>query len=200
MIVLDEFQEESLLDGNGHVDAALFPNFAALAKASTWYRNSTTVAEYTCRAVPAILTGKLPPLNAPTPTASKYPKSLFTLLGATYRLNVHETAEQVCPDVLCSALPVGNAVSDLTHDGLQVMRNLMDLGKYSWKHHVGFRIGIERGQEFQAFSAATAFIDSLRPSTEPTLDYLHLLLPHQPWRYQRDGRDAGHRPCRSSTC
>ncbi len=191
MIVLDEFQEESLLDGNGHVDAALFPNFAALANTSTWYRNETTVAEYTLRAVPAILTGVLPPLNAPTPTASKYPKSLFTLLGGKYRLNVHETAETVCPDVLCSALPVGNAVSDLTHDGLLVMRNLMDLGKYSWDHHVGFRIGIERGQEFQAFSAAQSFIDSLRPSTEPTLDYLHLLLPHQPWRYLGDGRDAG---------
>ena len=68
MIVLDEFQEESLLDGHGHVDAALFPNFAALANASTWYRNSTTVAEYTLRAVPAILTGKRPPLNAPTPS------------------------------------------------------------------------------------------------------------------------------------
>src|SRR5439155_574799 len=83
----------------------------------------------------------------------------------TYRLNVDETAEQVCPDVLCKALPVRNAVSDLTHDGLLVMRNLMDLGKYSWKHHVGFRIGIERGQEFQVFSAAQKFIASLPPST-----------------------------------
>lgn len=191
MIVLDEFPEESLLDGHGHIDAALFPNFAKLAAESTWYRNDTTVAEYTLRAVPAILPGKLPPLNAPMPTASKYPKSLFTLLGDTYKLNVHETAEQVCPDVLCGALKVGNAVSDLSHDGLQVMRNLMDLGKYSWEHHVGFRLGIERGNEFHAFPEAQQFISSLQPSSVPTLDYLHLLLPHQPWRYLSGGRDAG---------
>jgi len=191
MIVLDEFPEVSLLDGNGHVDADLFPNFAALADASTWYRNDTTVAEYTLRAVPAILSGKLPPLNAPTPTASKYPHSLFTLLGKTYRLNVHETSEQVCPDNLCGTIGMGNALSELTHDGLLVMRNLMDPDKDSWKHHVGFRLGIERGEEFHVFAAAQAFIDSLRPSAGPTLDYVHLLWPHQPWRYLAGGHDAG---------
>src|SRR4029078_12793539 len=56
MIVLDEFPEASLLDGHGRVDAELFPNFAKLSDDSTWYRNETTVAEYTVRAVPAILT------------------------------------------------------------------------------------------------------------------------------------------------
>jgi hypothetical protein len=191
MIVLDEFPEVSLLDGNGRVDAGLFPNFAALADASTWYRNDTTVAEYTIRAVPAILTGKLAPLVAPAPTASKYPHSLFTLLGKTYRLNVHETAEQVCPDNLCGTIGTGKALSELTHDGLLVMRNLMDPDRDSWEHHVGFRLGIERGEEFHAFAAAQAFIDSLRPSGAPTLDYLHLLWPHQPWRYLTGGHDAG---------
>jgi hypothetical protein len=191
MIVLDEFPEVSLLDGNGHVDADLFPNFAALADASTWYRNETSVAEYTLRAVPAILSGKLPPVNAPEPTASKYPHTLFTLLGKTYRLNVHEAAEQVCPDSLCGTMGTGRALSELTHDGLLVMRNLMDPDKDSWDHHVGFRLGIERGEEFQAFSAAQSFVDSLRPSTGPTLDYLHLLMPHQPWRYLTGGHDAG---------
>ena len=65
MIVMDEFPLESILDGTGHVDAALFPNFAALANTSTWFRNDTTVAPYTDVAVPAILTGRLPDRDEP---------------------------------------------------------------------------------------------------------------------------------------
>ena len=46
-VVFDELPTESLLDGSGRVDAALFPNFARLAATSTWYRNASTVAPYT---------------------------------------------------------------------------------------------------------------------------------------------------------
>src|SRR5437870_5163475 len=95
LIVLDEFPEASLLDGHGHVDAGLFPNFAKLADGSTWYRNDTTVAEYTVRAVPAVLTARLPNVKSVLPTASKYPQSLFTLLGKTYKINAHEFYEQL---------------------------------------------------------------------------------------------------------
>ncbi len=60
MIVMDEFPLESLLDGTGHVDASLFPNFAALAQTTTWYRNDTSVAPFTEWAVPAIDSGAVP--------------------------------------------------------------------------------------------------------------------------------------------
>ena len=107
MLVLDEFPEESLLDGNGHVDAALFPNFAALADASTWYRNDTTVAEYTCGRCP-----RSSPASSRRWTRRRRPpasirRACSRCSASTYRLNVHETAEQVCPDVLCGAIADG---------------------------------------------------------------------------------------------
>ena len=37
----------SLLDADGRIDPALYPNFAALAGESRWFRNASAVAEYT---------------------------------------------------------------------------------------------------------------------------------------------------------
>ena len=60
MVVFDEFSGATLLDRSGGIDRSRFPNFAELAEHSTWYRNATTVADRTTRAVPAILTGRVP--------------------------------------------------------------------------------------------------------------------------------------------
>src|SRR4051794_21846959 len=84
MVVMDELPESSLLNGHGQVDATLFPNFAALAGGSTWYRNTTTVAPYTQIAVPAILTGQYPHAAYPVSNAVAFPQSIFTLLGGAY--------------------------------------------------------------------------------------------------------------------
>ena len=46
-VVLDEFSGLSLQGPDGRINAARFPNFAALARDSTWYRNATTVADQT---------------------------------------------------------------------------------------------------------------------------------------------------------
>ena len=60
LIVFDEFSTIALLDGHGRIDARRYPNFARLARTSTWYRDTTTVHGFTQDAVPAILTGQLP--------------------------------------------------------------------------------------------------------------------------------------------
>ena len=60
MVVLDELPLESLLDADGGIDAELFPNLAALADDSHWFRNTTTVSTSTWHAVPAIMTGQMP--------------------------------------------------------------------------------------------------------------------------------------------
>ena len=190
MIVFDEFPEESLLDGHGHVDSQLFPNFAKLARDSTWYRNETTVAEYTGRAVPAILTGRLPPINSALPISSKYPQSLFTLLGKTYTMNAHEFYEQLCPVSMCVEPTFKSPLDNLVLSGARVMHNLMDLNRASWDHNVGFRFGFDVPPGFEpALTVGQDYLTSLGPSTKPTLDYLHLLLPHEPWRYLGAGKD-----------
>ena len=74
-----------------------------LASASTWYRNDTTVAPYTERAVPAILTGRLPPTGTVVPSVDDYPQNMFTMLGGALPFNVHEAVTALCPRSLCSA-------------------------------------------------------------------------------------------------
>ncbi|MEK6252004.1 MAG: hypothetical protein AABM43_08695, partial [Actinomycetota bacterium] len=99
-IIFDEFPVGTLMDRNGGIDASRFPAFAELAAHSTWYRGATTVAGFTPRAVPAILTGRVPSGDE-LPTSSDQPRSIFTLLGGTYRMNVMEEATALCPKSLC---------------------------------------------------------------------------------------------------
>jgi hypothetical protein len=100
MVIFDEFPTASLLDSRDEIDATRFPSFAELARESTWYLNATGRGSYTPLAVPAILTGRTP-TNDDLPIASDNPRSIFTLLGNTYRMNVFENATRVCPEELC---------------------------------------------------------------------------------------------------
>ena len=85
MIVFDEFPLTSLLDENYQIDTVRYPNFAALADRSTWFRNATTVSEETVVAVPALLTGRYPD-RFRMPRASDYPSNLFGI--SSYRLTL----------------------------------------------------------------------------------------------------------------
>ena len=57
VVLFDEFSGASLAGRDGRIDASRYPNFARLARTSTWYRNATTVADETTSAVPAVLSG-----------------------------------------------------------------------------------------------------------------------------------------------
>ncbi|HEV2772621.1 MAG TPA: sulfatase-like hydrolase/transferase [Thermoleophilaceae bacterium] len=99
-IVFDELPLTSLLDARGEIDARRYPNFASLARSSSWFPNATGVHDRTSKAVPAVLTGRRPRPGS-LPIAADHPRSLFTLLGGSYRMNVFEEATSVCPDDLC---------------------------------------------------------------------------------------------------
>src|SRR5215210_4406738 len=101
LVVLDELPVMSIMGPDHRVDAVRFPNFAALARDSTWYRNTTTVHEHTTEAVPSILTGLLPTAGQ-LPLANDHPDNVFTLLGTRYRLDVFETVTHLCPESLCA--------------------------------------------------------------------------------------------------
>jgi hypothetical protein len=100
VIVFDELASFALNGRDGRIDASRFPNFARLARDATWYRNATTVADFTERAVPALLTGERPDKGA-LPIAADHPNSLFTLLGGRYSFDVTEPVTDVCPQRLC---------------------------------------------------------------------------------------------------
>ncbi len=114
MVVLDELSLPSLMAADGTIDAERYPNFARLAASSTWYPNATTVAGFTAAAVPAIVDGQFPdPNEAPLPTSTGHPETLFTLLAGTYELVAHEPLTALCPTNLCEETSTRPAHDDL---------------------------------------------------------------------------------------
>ncbi len=104
MVVFDEFPVISLMDPGGALDERAFPNFARLAETSTWYRNTTTVSDYTIKAVPAILDGRKPRPGVVLPTAEEHPRNLFTLLGASYDVDAYQFVTDLCPPQVCPSM------------------------------------------------------------------------------------------------
>ena len=101
-LVFDQLPLTSLMDSRGGIDRDRYPGFAALAGTSTWYRNASTVADFTGWALPPIVTG-LRPAPDRRPTAKSYPHSLFTWLGDRYHIEGLEPITQLCPERLCEA-------------------------------------------------------------------------------------------------
>ena len=219
MVVFDEFPLTSLLDENYQIDSVRYPNFAALAEQSTWFRNATTVSGDTIVAVPSLLTGQYPD-QFRMPRASDYPSNLFALLGRTYTFEVNETRTQMCPEYLCGSGIVRqiaftgrmqSLLADLsivylhllaphawrihlpsiTHDWMNFTtvdkpmtedaRNRTRLHEWLWKD-IHLERPVERPQQFMQF------IDSIRSTDQPTLFFLHVLLPHIPYRMLPSGK------------
>jgi hypothetical protein len=116
VLVFDEFPLGAIVDGSGKLDTARFPGFGRLARASTWYRNATTVSAETHVAVPAIQTGNIPESREAAPVAAEYPRSLFTMLGRSGPVHAIEDVTHVCPDAICgkrASLGTDTLLSDL---------------------------------------------------------------------------------------
>jgi Sulfatase len=213
-VVLDELPASTLTDPDGTIDAELFPNFARLARESTWYRNATTVNDSTAAAVPAQLTGEQPQAGQ-LPTTRDHPRSLFTLFEHSHRLIAVEPITDLCPARLCGEVRPGtmdrwrSLESDLE---VVVQQQLLpaDLRKglpavdRVWE---GFETGsvtdageLRRGANLKrdvlarlARDDATAgFAHAMTAlaghDSRPPLVFIHSTLPHGPWRYLPDGR------------
>ncbi|MFM8973872.1 MAG: sulfatase-like hydrolase/transferase, partial [Actinomycetota bacterium] len=187
MVTFDEFALTSLLDGAGRIDREMYPNLAALADGSTWYRNTTTVSPATTTAIPALLTGRLPGDQDDVPSTATHPDNLFTLLGGTYDLHVQEAATRLCPTSLCAPPPPRRGI----HPG---MRGMVVAAAQIWRRNASpertpaslTALGAEDGFAVRTVERFTAWV---RATDEPTLDHLHVLLPHFPWHYLPTGQD-----------
>ena len=98
-VVFDEFYLSVLIDAKFEINRHRYPNLAALADRSTWFRGAVSPAENTGAAVPAILTG-IEPASDLVPSVIDHPKNLFTLFGGSHRLWVDEPMTQLCPPEL----------------------------------------------------------------------------------------------------
>src|SRR5918994_2962717 len=118
LIVLDELPSDSLLGPSGRIDAGRYPNLAALARDSTWFRNAYSSYDSTTKAVPLILDG-MRPSPGTSPDRRGHPRSIFTALGRSgYRIVASEEATALCPPRLCrGGRSEGPAVVPLLNGG-----------------------------------------------------------------------------------
>jgi len=206
MVVFDEFDITSLMDEHRRIDPIRYPNFAALSRDSTWFRNTTTVADLTENAIPPILTGNYPDQHLPT--AADYPHNLFTLLGATYDLKIFESITQLCPDQFCDSSAsresfperMESLLSDVSIVYLHILLPWDLTGglpsiEGTWKNFAA-PWGTERDAKTRREHAIReptrlfrTYVESIRSSKHPTLYFLHVLLPHVSWKYLPSGRE-----------
>ncbi|WP_406044341.1 sulfatase-like hydrolase/transferase [Micromonospora sp. NBC_00898] len=206
MIVLDELPLVSLLGADGKIDAARYPHFAELAQGSTWYRNATGVSGWTPYALPAMLTGRYPaePL---APHYSQYPDNLFTALGGLYDVEAEESITRLCPPSRCEqpASPE-QGLGVLVRESGKLLRQVtapVDSRidpEDSYRELTRAEAGLDAAEPVPADpkfrwdtlddnqpARFTSFLAGLRPSSRPTLHFLHLLMPHSPWVYLPSG-------------
>ncbi|HEX6420426.1 MAG TPA: sulfatase-like hydrolase/transferase [Acidimicrobiales bacterium] len=179
LLIFDGLPTGLLLDGEGRIDAGLYPNLAALAGTGTWYRNHTTVAPMTLRAVPAILSGRLADRTV-APVTSRYPRNLFTLLGGVYDVHADEVLTGLCPVSMCPA-PPGWPVDELVGDARELWGK-QARGEHAPAHFVP-GIFHDRQGRLGAWLAAQDFGRGERPD----LFVVHAMLPHDPWWFLPDG-------------
>jgi len=193
LIVFDELPLNSLLDARGRIDAKRFPAFARLASESTWFSRATTVAEGTTHAVPAILTGRFPRADE-FPTYADHRRNLFTLLGGATQLHVDDDETHLCPPSLCPGLEgsLGSRAGTLAEDtGVVYLHQLLPDDLTGWVPSIanGWDDFLrDASPSHDPGRIDPGFLASLRPRERPSLWYLHLMLPHSPWRYLPSGQ------------
>ncbi|MEK6276729.1 MAG: sulfatase-like hydrolase/transferase [Actinomycetota bacterium] len=169
-VVFDGLPTATLMNRSGkRINAKRFPGFAKLADQSTWYRNNTTVADFTGRAIPAIETGINPGYRT-LPIASEHPNSIFTLLGGEYEFNVHEPVTRVCPQSLCPRSGPNPGGEGLT------------AGEFAQEMFVK-----PRPRQFKRF------LDGIPPHGR-SFNFIHFEVPHEPFHFLPDGRSYNFTP------
>ena len=108
LLVLDEVPGDVLLGPGGRIDPVRYPNFALLARRSTWFPNAHTVFDDTRQAVPLILDGRRPRRGG-SRSREDHPQTIFDVLGRRgYRVVASEDATALCPPRWCPGGPRGN--------------------------------------------------------------------------------------------
>lgn len=204
LIQLDEFPVSSLMNQEGGINEALFPNFARLANEGTWYRNALSSSIATTQSVPAILTGRLGEKGL-SPSSIDHPNNLFTLLEGAYEMHVIEWVAEMCPEDICEEFArrsparfsslladVGVVYGHLTlpPEGREMLPSIGN----SWKGFLGQKASTSGtevrvdGLPVPAAPKRADWIDWMQriangigDDESPILHYAHLKSPHVPW-------------------
>lgn len=217
MLIFDELPTATLIGKDGEIDADLYPNFARLADDAAWYRNNTTNNNYTTWAVPGLLSG-LQPVQERTPTLASYPENLFTLLGETYVIRADEAPIAMCPASICGDQPTSagtGGLRQLLDDAVSLWQSQVDVrepgsGVFALVEETGETETEDEPRANEVLMAEgiaefrrlvntsplrfSEFLAAIEPSPEPTLNYLHIQVPHDPWRFYANGAEYTHTP------
>jgi hypothetical protein len=203
VLLFDEFSGVSLLDAQRRIDPARYPNLAALAADSTWFRNASACYSETDEALPAVVTGNRLHPGINEPDAYEYPCNLFTLLANSHTLRVEEPVTTLCPEEWrgrTSRMTLGRRWSSLLGD--MAVLELHALLPRAWTAGLpdmssqwGFFLGSPPGDVSEGDptvrrrETAESFIDAIEPGDRPQLAFMHVLLPHIPWTYLASGKE-----------
>jgi hypothetical protein len=207
IVLFDEFPLQSLLDSKGEIDRRVYPNFADLAAHSTWYRNATTVNAWTPYAVPALMSGRYPQASfrGSTPNLASYPDNLFTLFGHFYNLKVFETVTELCPKEKCGQTGTPSGFGTVVRQVTDLYRQIAapveatvdpaDIGSSPIAASAGGSSGDQGPMAYfgnlgqDQVARVDKFLATINATDQqPTLYFLHVLLPHAPWKFLPDGR------------
>jgi hypothetical protein len=160
ILVLDEFPADTLIGPDGRIDAARYPNFAALARTSTWFRNGQTIYDSTFKAVPAILDARMPK-SGTAPDVRSHQPSIFHLVDRLgYDVVKVESGTAVCPPRICAGARTRRP---------GVLKRLAGGGRPARLHK---------------------WIGAIRDRPRPTFYFHHALVPHEPWIYLPSGHQS----------
>jgi Sulfatase len=157
LVVFDEFPADTLLRPDGQIDAERFPNFAALARISTWFPNGHTIYDSTFSSVPAMLDARLPRPLAAADVRSHQPSVFHLMDELGYDIVKVESATAVCPPRICTGARARRP---------GVLARLAGSGRPARLHR---------------------WIGAIRRRPKPAFYFHHALLPHEPWIYLPSG-------------
>ena len=211
VVVLDEFPLTTILSADGTVNAARYPRLAELAAGSTWFRNASSGFPLTSLSAPAILSGRLSESgDLPTYTDHpRNLFTLFA--GEPYPIRRYEVVTDMCPPAQCSraeASPLTQLLSDATvaygHRALpdRLSDRLAPIDA-SWGNFgddgdtgdTGPGPGEDADEpdrmarwdeipegDVGPAGQAGAFVRAVRAiGDEPSIDFIHVAVPHNPW-------------------
>jgi hypothetical protein len=202
LVVFDQLPLTSMVTPDGRIDAAHYPGFAALASQSTWFRRATTVADLTGWALPAIVSGRYPRPSR-LPIAEDYPSSLFTFLAQSHRMEVVEPITALCPPSVCAASrePLLSKMGGMLVDSGVVyayvlappsLASVLPPLTQNWRGFISAQRWQQRWineRDADRRRAPNAFLEGIeRTDPQPTLYFLHALLPHEPYQYLPSGQ------------
>lgn len=213
MVVFDALPLIHLLDADGNIDRKRFPNFAAMSDESTWYSNATTVHDLTLKSIPAMLTGTFPRQGPVMPLPGNYSTTLFDALRYDYQIHAQEMSTDLAGvaggNKKARTIKTKVLVTDLAIFYLRALMptriadqwlplekdawggfldRMPDRSKGNWKNIRDWQNEIQTTRDIdKQVDVTTNFIKEINSYPGNTLHFLHVMLPHPPYRYLPNG-------------